>query len=120
MRQPVLANSDAYSHQDFDWGTLTWFVARELKNSESMTVGRCILKSGFSNPKHRHPNCDEVLHLVAGRIICGVGEEEFEMGLGDTITIPTDLPHYARNIGNVDAVMLICFSSADRESILVE
>jgi oxalate decarboxylase/phosphoglucose isomerase-like protein (cupin superfamily) len=120
MTRPIVSTSANYQSHEFDWGTLTWFVSRELKNCESMTVGRCVLKTRFSNPRHIHPNCDEVLHLISGRIICGVGENEFTMGPGDTITIPTSLPHYAKNIGIVDAIMLICFSSADRQSIIVE
>ena len=46
-----------------------------------------------------------------------LGEEEFEMGPGDTIVIPHDLIHNARNVGPTDAVLTIVFSSAYRETI---
>jgi quercetin dioxygenase-like cupin family protein len=121
MNKPIHSTNDDYPSQDFDWGTLTWFVSRELKNSETMTVGRSILKPGYSNPRHFHPNCDEVLHLIHGRIMHSMdGSNEVELNSGDTISIPTGVPHQARNIGGIDAVMLICFSSADRQSIIVE
>ena len=40
-----------------------------------------------------------------------------ERGLaeGDTIVVPPDFPHQARNVGDIDAVLLIAFSSADRQ-----
>jgi quercetin dioxygenase-like cupin family protein len=36
---------------------------------------------------------------------------------GDAITLPRDLPHQAKNIGDIDAVLHISFSSADREVV---
>ena len=49
----------------FEWGALTWYANRELGNSTEMTVGRCVLKPGKSNPRHYHPNCSEIV-VVAG------------------------------------------------------
>ena len=37
------------------------------------------------------------------------------MAAGDTITIPPGIAHNACNVGDTDAEMLICFSSAQRE-----
>ena len=43
--------------------------------------------------------------------------KEVEMEAGDTISVPPDIPHKARNIGNCDAVMYISFNSADRKMV---
>jgi quercetin dioxygenase-like cupin family protein len=101
-----------------DWGELTWFASAELGNSSALTVGRCVLRPGRENPRHQHPNCDEVLVVLAGRIRHTLaGGEDTEMGPGDTITIPAGMAHRALNIGREDAVLLITFTSARREVV---
>ncbi len=100
-----------------DWGNLTWWASSELGNSDDMTVGRCVIKPGASNPRHSHPNCYEVLVVEKGRIAHLIEDgKEVELGPGDVISVPQDLPHQARNIGDEDAVLFIVFSSGDRET----
>ena len=102
----------------FDWGNLTWFAGRSLGNSTEMTVGRCILKPGQSNPRHYHPNCTEVLVVMQGTIEhTGPNGEKVKLGVGDTVTIPPNTRHQATNIGDTEAVLFIAFSSADRQTI---
>ena len=105
---------------EFPWGTLTWMVCGQLGNSRSMTVGKAVLTGGYENPRHRHPNCDEVLHVLSGHIEHDVGDETFELRTGDTLTIPAGVWHQARALGKTDAVMMICFSSADRETEMAD
>lgn len=103
---------------EFSWGQLTWFADRAQGNSTDITVGRCILKPHQGNPRHCHPNCSEVLVVLSGRIThTDAHGGETEMGPGDTVTIPANLWHHARNLGDTDAVLLIAFSSADRETV---
>jgi quercetin dioxygenase-like cupin family protein len=102
----------------FDWGQLTWFAGRSRGNSTEMTIGRCILKPGQANPRHYHPNCTEILVVFQGRIEhTGAGGTKVELGEGDTVTVPANIWHQARNIGGADAVMFIAFSSADRQTV---
>ena len=82
-----------------------------------MTVGEAVIKPGQENPRHYHPNCDEILHVVRGRILHTMGSQQVEMTAGDTVSIPTGVRHNARNIGTEDAVLAISFSSAHREVI---
>jgi quercetin dioxygenase-like cupin family protein len=102
---------------EYPWGRLTWYVSRELKNSDTMTVGEAVIKPGESNPRHFHPNCDEVLHVLRGRILHTMGDKSLEMQVGDTVSIPAGVHHNAKNIGTEEAVLSISFSSADRQVI---
>jgi len=100
-----------------DWGGLTWYASGSLGNSDDMTLGKCVIKPGCENPLHSHPNCAETLVVLEGRIAHTIEDgKSVELGVGDVITLPTDLPHQARNIGEADAVLLIAFSSADRQT----
>ena len=113
----VLAYSEA-KKSTFDWGNLTWFAGRSLGNSTEMTVGRCVLKPGRSNPRHYHPNCTEILVVIQGSIEhAGPGGKKVKMGAGDTVTIPPNTWHQATNIGDTEAVLFIVFSSADRQTV---
>jgi quercetin dioxygenase-like cupin family protein len=99
------------------WGRITWYASGPLGNSATMTVGEAVIKPGQENPRHYHPNCDEILHVVRGRILHSMGTQQVEMTAGDTVSIPTGVRHNARNIGTEDAVLAISFSSAHREVI---
>jgi quercetin dioxygenase-like cupin family protein len=103
--------------EEQDWGRLVWMVAGKLGNSDSLTVGRCIIKPACANPPHYHPNCDEVLHVLHGVIEHRVGDQHVQMSAGDTISIPTGQIHNARNVGTDDAELMISFSSADRQTV---
>lgn len=112
--QPVkLAGGEAL---EFDWGRIVWLVSGSLGNSGTMTFGRVTIRAGHSNPRHRHPNCDEVLHLLSGRLEHTLGDARFVMEPGDTISIPTGAWHNARALGDKDADMTISFSSPDRQT----
>jgi len=100
-----------------DWGGLTWYAGAELGNSDDMTVGECVIKPGCANPSRHHPNCAEVLVVRQGTIAHVIEEgREVVVNPGDVITVPPHLPHQARNIGDVDAVLFIAFSSANRQT----
>ncbi len=101
---------------DQAWGKLTWLASRELGNSTTMTFGRVTIPAGQTNPRHRHPNCDEILHLLSGRLEHSLGEQKFLLNPGDTISIPAGQWHNAHALDGRDAEMVICFSSADRET----
>ena len=112
----VIKKSDAVV-QKFDWGELHWFASGQIGNSEKMTIGKCIVKPGRENPRHLHPSCEEVLHVLSGTISHSIGKEKFfEMQPGDTIAVPPGVVHNAKNVGKEEAVLMIAFSSATRES----
>lgn len=112
-----LQPADAVRVEPQDWGRLEWMVAGSLGNSDVLTVGKCFIDPGRANPVHHHPNCDEVLHVVSGRIRHRVGDEYVEMGPGDTISIPVGSIHNATNIGDEQCELVIVFDTAHREVI---
>lgn len=115
---PILIKQTDLEYVDADWGQLTWFASNALGNTDYLTLGRCILYADQSNPLHYHPNCDEILTVIQGKIRhTWINGDEVEMHEGDTITIPAQVKHQARNIGSGNAVMIIAFTSADRKTV---
>ena len=118
MDRTIVVRSNEYQVEEFPWGSLTWFVSAALGSSNTLTAGRCVIKPGHENPRHHHPNCEEVLHVLHGSIIHSMEDgRNTEMHVGDTISVPLNVVHNARNICEDDAVLFICFSSADRRTV---
>lgn len=99
------------------WGRLEWTVSGEQENSTTMTVGTCFIAPGEQNPRHFHPNCDEVLRVVGGVIEHSLDGESTLMREGDVISIPQGSVHNARNIGDEQVELAIIFSNAHREVV---
>lgn len=110
----TLADIDA-KRIDAPWGSLRWIAGRDIGNAEGVIVGRVVIKAGRTNPKHSHPNCEEVLYLLHGRLEHTVGEEKVITEAGDVIVVPPGVPHVARNIGDEDADMIVAYSAGVRE-----
>jgi quercetin dioxygenase-like cupin family protein len=73
------------------WGRLVWTVSGPVGNSKSMSLGRATIRAGQENPRHRHPNCDEILHVVAGRIEHSQSDGSFVLEPGDSVCIPKEV-----------------------------
>ncbi len=97
-----------------DWGSLIWLANRKIGNAEGLTLGRVIIKKGCSNPRHSHPNCEEALYLLSGRLEHTLGDEKVILGPGDTIVLNAGVPHNATSIGQEDADMIVAYSSGVR------
>ena len=115
---PILPNSEVIV-EEFDWGHLRWYTGNHYNNSQTTTVGECLLRPGYENFHHYHPNCEEILLVQQGKIAHRLGDDTFEMSAGDTIVIPPNVVHNARNIGSQDALLMIIFSTPDRQTVAI-
>lgn len=112
----VMGGDEAVT-QRFDWGQLTWLDGAEVNGNEALTVAMVHIHAGQKNPRHYHPNCDEALVLLQGRLRHWVGDEVFELNPGDTIHIPMGAWHNAESVGWEPARMLVCYNSGRRETV---
>jgi quercetin dioxygenase-like cupin family protein len=113
----ALSRTADHDVEETAWGRLVWMVSGKLGNSTTMTVGRCYIQPGMENPRHYHPNCDEVLHVLQGTIEHSLDDQTVTMTAGDTISIPRDTYHNARNVGGDEAIFVISFSTPDRQTV---
>ena len=118
MNAIVITPAAQTQQLSFDWGELTWFASQTLGNQSDITMGRCVIKPGAENPLHYHPNCSEVLVVAQGTIEhTAPGGKVAVLHAGDVASIPPNVVHHARNIGHVEAIVWISFSSANRETV---
>lgn len=99
------------------WGSLTWLSNKGLTGAKGTTVGRVVIKKGCHNPRHCHPNAEEVLYLMKGKLEHSVGSEKVILEAGDTLLIEAGVFHNAVSIGTEDADMIVAYSTAERSFV---
>ena len=100
--------------QPGEWATMEWLIDDAMIAGADMSVARMTLKQGGTSEAHSHPNCNEVIHLVSGRIEQSVGNERYVMEPGDTVLVPQGSRHCSRNLGSSAAVMIVSYSAGTR------
>jgi transcriptional regulator with XRE-family HTH domain len=50
---------------------------------------------------------EELLYVLKGRILFELGDEEIPLSAGDAIYFKSDIPHMGKNVGDVDAKVLM-------------
>jgi quercetin dioxygenase-like cupin family protein len=81
-----------------------------------MTFGIVRIKPHERNPKHSHSNCEELLYLLEGELEHWIGERRIRAVPGTLVRFPRNVEHHAENIGETDAVMVVCYSSPVRKT----
>ena len=44
------------------------------------------------DPFHQHPH-EQVTYVAEGRVLFVMGDEQFELGVGDMVAVPPNVPH---------------------------
>lgn len=95
--------------QSINWETVQTEIVnpsmkRKIVTGERMTVARIYLSDGFLVPLHSHEH-EQITQVISGRMRFKFGadrEETREFGPGDVVVIPSNLPHEALAIGDVE------------------
>jgi mannose-6-phosphate isomerase-like protein (cupin superfamily) len=113
-------NLDQLPVLSFEWGSIQWLCNAELSLGAKQTLGITHILPGRTNPKHYHPNCEEVLHVLSGMGRHSFGDDCVELASGMTIRIPAGVTHNLTNTGNETLTTLIAFDSGVRETVFLE
>lgn len=122
MFDPIRFVSDAslLTTEIFDWGTLKWLCHGRLFQGAEQTLGICHIQPGCQNPRHYHPNCEEVLYMLSGSGQHSFEDDVIELRSGMTIRIPVGVTHNLSNTGTDPIVCLISFNSGNRDTVFVD
>ncbi len=84
--------------KDLDNATRIVLVDRDTVGAQDITFAYCRFEAETSShKKHTHQNAEEVIYILSGRGISGVGEKEVEMKQGDTMFVPRGAVHWFYN-----------------------
>lgn len=81
-------------------------MKRQIVTGEKLMIARMYFKDGFVVPLHHHVH-EQVTQVVAGQMRFWFGENKEQMMdlfPGDVIVIPSNLPHEALMIGDVEEI----------------
>jgi quercetin dioxygenase-like cupin family protein len=90
-------------------------LRRRLIPAERMTLGHVYLDKGCIVPLHAHEN-EQLTYILEGTLRFRLGEDEAEVvdvGAGEVLHIPANLPHSAEALEDTLDVDIFCPARAD-------
>ena len=105
---------------EFPWGAIKWLCNDQIDSDAEMTFGIVYINAGQTNPLHYHPNCEELIYVISGQCHHSLGDEMHHLKPGMMLRIPQGVKHNAANNGWAPVTMVICYSSADRQTVFCE
>jgi len=85
-------------------------MERRMIYGDQIMVTKMKFKDGFVVPLHSHEN-EQVTEVISGTIRFWFGEDEsqvVDVHAGETVVIPSNLPHKAQMIGDVEEMDIFC------------
>lgn len=76
------------------------------------TTGTTVFPAGCGAPMHTH-NCAEQVTILEGNAEASIDGKIVVLGAMDTSFVPADIPHYFRNIGDSNLVILWIYGARD-------
>ena len=70
-------------------------MTRQMIHTERMTIARLQIRKGAVVPLHSHEN-EQVSTIERGSLVFNVNGEEFVLKAGESLVLPSNVPHSAR------------------------
>ena len=83
--------------EDFEWGSAGMRCAPPRTGCDTFVVMDVRLDPGFFHAFHRHPDQDEMITVVSGRVTQFLEGESTVLGPGDSVYIDKDVVHGSYN-----------------------
>lgn len=84
--------------EHFPWGQHDWLCRPGLTDTSKIICVRVDMPGGKSHQFHRHPQREEVLYVLDGRMEQWVGRKKRILGPGDLAFIPKNVVHGCYNV----------------------
>jgi quercetin dioxygenase-like cupin family protein len=92
-------------------------VDKDTVGAEDITVAYCRFEAKTStHKKHIHKDAEEVIYILAGKGISGLGEKEVEMVKGDTMFVPRGAVHWFYNPFEEPVEMIFIYTKPSLKS----
>lgn len=99
-----LENLQSINWDEIELETVNPSMKRRIVTGERMTVARIYFEDGFLVPQHSHDH-EQITQVISGTLRFAFGEDRskvFDVGPGDVVVIPSNLPHEALAVGEVE------------------
>jgi quercetin dioxygenase-like cupin family protein len=82
---------------DYDWGSAGVRIDPPSTGCQTFVAMDVTLAPGKMHDFHKHPDQDELIVVIAGRIVQWLDREHEELGPGDSVYIDKDVVHGSFN-----------------------
>ena len=89
-----------------DWGKLRWMSHPPSTGAAKLTVIEVNISPGEGHDFHKHPDQEEVIYCISGKVEQWLDREKRIFGPGDSVFIGADVVHASFNVGDDDAKLL--------------
>lgn len=100
-----------------DFGSVQWAARRDDPPGAEQTAGLAVFDPGKSNVEHVHPDCEEIVYVLAGELEHTLADQRTLLRAGDLIVVPRGVPHRLINTGDAPVRAFVVFSSPDRRFV---
>ncbi len=99
--------ADIPVYQTKDGSQIRELMHPDRHGNRAQSLAEAIVAPGQETLLHKHLRTEELYHITAGRGLMTLGEQCFEVGIGDTVLIPPGTPHCIRNLGE-EPLRILC------------
>jgi len=96
----------AVDRESLDWGTMGWVSHPPFTSNKQLTVIDVELTPGNGHDFHKHPDQEEVIFVVEGKVEQWLEQEKRILEPGDAIYIDAGVVHASFNVGESNAKLL--------------
>ena len=98
--------------ENFDWGSAGMRSAPPTTGCNSFVVMDVRLDPGFFHAFHKHPDQDEMITVVSGKVTQYLEGESSVLGPGDSVYIDKDVVHGSYNDFDEPALLAVVLAPA--------
>ena len=92
-------------------------VDKDTVGAEDITFAYCRFEANTStHKKHIHKDAEEIIYIISGKGISGIGETEVEMSQGDTMFVPRGAVHWFYNPFDNPVEMIFVYTKPSLKS----
>jgi quercetin dioxygenase-like cupin family protein len=102
--------ANAVDVEKLEGKTHYWYLKPGAAESESLVFVRATIAPGGGHPFHRHPEMDEIIHVLNGEMDQWVEKERRILKPGDVAYIPRGVVHGCYNESSADCTFLAVLS----------
>ncbi len=82
----------------------------EVHGNKRQSLAEATVPVGSQTLLHKHLKSEEIYHIITGKGLMTLGDEQFEVIVGDTVCIPPEKSHRIQNTGKGPLRLLCCCS----------
>jgi quercetin dioxygenase-like cupin family protein len=90
-----------------DWGTMGWRTRPENTGCKTFVVMDVTLEPGFGHDFHKHPEQDELITVLSGKIEQWIEQEKTILEVGDSVYLDKEVVHASFNVGDETVRMMV-------------